>query len=98
MVRAHAGAAGLSGDVLSGYPHVGIPAAHASDQAGLSADAADQACRRKAMRIGFSTVRASKAAMTLRTAATTNTACQLPVAAVSTLARGTSSAAVPLAV
>src|SRR5665647_866916 len=50
------------------------------------------------MRIGLSTNSANKAARTLRTAATMNTACQLPVAVVSTLASGTSKAAVPLAV
>src|SRR6185312_17033052 len=49
-------------------------------------------------RIGLSTISAITAATTLRIAATMNTACQLPVLVVSTLASGTRSAAVPFAV
>src|SRR3569833_2047487 len=48
--------------------------------------------------MGRSTNQASKAATAFMMLATMNTACQLPVAAVSALDSGTSSAAVPLAV
>src|ERR1043166_2675783 len=47
---------------------------------------------------GLSTTSAMTAATILRIAATTNTACQLPVAVVSTLESGTSNDAVPFAV
>lgn len=50
------------------------------------------------IRSGFNATRANKAAMILRADATTNTAVQLPVAVVTTLANGTKRAAVPLAV
>src|SRR6478609_10533810 len=49
-------------------------------------------------RIGLNTNQASNAAAMFIAAATMNTACQLPVAVVNTLDRGTSSDAVPLAV
>lgn len=50
------------------------------------------------MRNGFSTASAMTAATAFMIAPITNTACQLPVAAISTLPSGTSSEAVPLAV
>jgi hypothetical protein len=50
------------------------------------------------MRIGFNTSNAMTAARMLKIAAKTNTACQLPVAVVSTLASGTNNDAVPFAV
>ena len=49
-------------------------------------------------RIGFNTNHASSAAAAFMTLATMNTACQLPVIAVSMLDSGTSSDAVPFAV
>lgn len=60
---------------------------------GLSADSA--MC---ADRIGFRTYHAISAAIALSTLPTMNTACQLPVAAVSTLDNGTRREAVPFAV
>ena len=51
-----------------------------------------------ASRIGLSTNHPISAAAMFITAATTNTACQLPVLATSTLDNGTSSDAVPFAV
>ncbi len=54
--------------------------------------------RRSAARSGRSTASAMTAAMAFMTAATRNTACQSPVATISTLPSGTSSEAVPLAV
>jgi hypothetical protein len=52
----------------------------------------------KSRRIGRNTNHASNAAAMFMPAATMNTACQLPLAAVSTLESGTSSDAVPFAV
>src|SRR5205085_8873500 len=55
-------------------------------------------CVTCASRIGLSTNQARSAAAAFITAATTKTVCQLPFAATSTLARGTSNDAVPFAV
>src|SRR5262249_38678804 len=65
---------------------------------GLSYSARAQLLEMNLVRMGLSTVKAMTAALKLRIDATQNTACQLPVADVSTLAKGTRREAVPFAV
>src|SRR5438876_8952988 len=67
------------------------------DTCGFVGSREDSFCR-NFWRIGFSTNHAISAAAAFISAATTNTACQVPVAATSKLESGTSSDAVPLAV